>query len=370
MKIGEPFNPRNTFVGLFIPEALAASSAYSSTAKLAYGHLVRRAGENGHCWPSAADVGKHTGVGERAAQRALKELQAGEHPLIRATFRRDKNGRQTSNEYAFIWCPILQGSGPVKNDTVPLSETTPSGVSKMTGMTPSKTTPEKCQEKSATGKVSDEDEGTSTPSAELAEMLPDWLDADAQRRIWQGCRRFAADCTPAEVAAAVRTKMRVLGKRTNPGLLISSVPKMFEGPRGFHYGFRQQAAEQARELQELERIARAEELDVPMVVPNPGPTGSERSQEPRGEIRPDARAPRSPTAEICWRCGSDGVVNGTVSWCDCERGQEQRRARPGYVDDLIRTGWNPGAPAAAVQPRPPQSKPGPQSEAAIVSGGA
>ena len=92
MKIGEPFNPRNAFVGLFIPEALAASTDYSSTAKPVYGHLVRRAGANGHCWPSAADVAKFTGVGERAAQRALKELQAGNHPLIRATFRQDEKG--------------------------------------------------------------------------------------------------------------------------------------------------------------------------------------------------------------------------------------------------------------------------------------
>ena len=156
---GEEFNPRRKFVGLFIPEALAASAAISSTAKLAYGHLVRRAGENGRCWPSAADVAKYTGVKERAAQRALKELQSGDHPLIRATFRRDEKGRQTSNEYAFIWSPILgsvKSGSPVKNDTLPLSKTTPPGLSETTGTTLSKTTPEKCQKKSVTGKGSEE----------------------------------------------------------------------------------------------------------------------------------------------------------------------------------------------------------------------
>jgi Helix-turn-helix domain len=253
LKIGEPFNPRNTFVGLFIPEALAASTAISSTAKLAYGHLIRRAGENGRCWPSAADVAKYIGVGQRAAQRALKELQSGDHPFIRATFRYLK-GRQTTNEYAFIWNPILEGvknGSPVKNDTLSPSGTTPSGVSEMTGTTLSKTTPEKCQKKSNTGKVSNEDEATSVAPGELAELLPDWLDAEAQRRIWQGCRRFATDCSTEEVAAALQDKMRLLGKKTNPGLLITSVPKMFEGPRGFQHRFRQhthqQAAEQERQ---------------------------------------------------------------------------------------------------------------------------
>jgi len=66
--------------------------------------------------------------------------------------------------------------------------------------------------------------------AELGELLPDWLAADAQRRIWQGYRQFATDCTFEEVAAAVRDKIQLLGKKANPGLLSTSVPKMFEGP--------------------------------------------------------------------------------------------------------------------------------------------
>jgi hypothetical protein len=77
-----------------------------------------------------------------------------------------------------------------------------------------------------------------------------------------------------------------------------------------------------------------------------------------------------PTAPACLRCGSDGVVDGTVSWCDCERGREQRRARPGYVDYLVRKGWKPGAIAAAVQPRPPQSEPAPLRDVATAAGGA
>jgi|GEM_PF-3354789 len=210
-------------------------------------------------------------------------------------------------------------------------------------------------------------EPTMTTPAELAELLPDWLDAEVQRRIWQGSRQFATDCTLEEVAAAVQDKLRVLGKKTNPGLLITSVPKMFEGPRGFHHRSRQRAAEQERQRQELERI---EQLAVPTVVSNTGTNGLKRSQEPPSDMTPKVSAPTSPAAEVCLRCGSDGVVNGTVSWCDCERGREQRRARPGYVDYLIRKGWKPGAIAAAVQPRPPQSEPGPLRDVATAAGGA
>jgi hypothetical protein len=70
--------------------------------------------------------------------RALKELTAAN--MIRPIPRREKTGRQTSNEYEFIWGPILQGEGD-KDDTLPpdksdrgrVTTTTPSGV---TGMTP------------------------------------------------------------------------------------------------------------------------------------------------------------------------------------------------------------------------------------------
>jgi hypothetical protein len=122
MKVGQPFNPRKTFLGLFIPEGLASSPAFSSTSKLAYGHLVRRSGAQGRCWPSYSDIARHIGVQERAAQRALKELQTGPPPLIRSSARTDANGRQTSNEFLFLWCDLFEGvksDTPVENDALP-----------------------------------------------------------------------------------------------------------------------------------------------------------------------------------------------------------------------------------------------------------
>ena len=69
--------------------------------------------------------------------RALKELAAAN--LIRPIPRREKSGRQTSNEYEFLWGPILRGEGdkydtlpPDKSDRGRVTPMTPSGVTEMT----------------------------------------------------------------------------------------------------------------------------------------------------------------------------------------------------------------------------------------------
>src|SRR5665811_2313820 len=81
----QPFAPRNAFrgIGVFVPESVAASTRLSRTAKLCYGHLVRRAGKKTQCWPSYRDIANSIGVGERQAMRALKELTTAN--LIRPT---------------------------------------------------------------------------------------------------------------------------------------------------------------------------------------------------------------------------------------------------------------------------------------------
>ena len=77
------------------------------------------------------------------------------------------------------------------------------------------------------------EEATSSPAAELARRLGEWisLDDDAVRQIWDACRRGTPDCTPHEVAMLAGTKFPLVrsGKIGNPaGLLISSVPRFFE----------------------------------------------------------------------------------------------------------------------------------------------
>lgn len=133
---GDAFNPRRVFrgIGALVPERVAASTELSMTAKLCYGHLVRRAGERDQCWPSIRDIAQHIGVSERHAMRALEELKDAE--LIRSAPRNDPSGRQTSNVYEFTWGPILQREGdksdtllPVKTDRGRASNLTRSGVS-------------------------------------------------------------------------------------------------------------------------------------------------------------------------------------------------------------------------------------------------
>ena len=137
--LGAAFNPRQVFrgIGLFIPETIAASRELSMTAKVVYGHFVRRAGRNGRCWPSFRDIAKSIGLGTRQTMRAVKELV--DTALIRSMPRSDTTRRQTSNGYEFIWGAILQGEGdktdtlpPAKSDTGTLTHSTPTGVSEMT----------------------------------------------------------------------------------------------------------------------------------------------------------------------------------------------------------------------------------------------
>lgn len=215
LKHGEPFNPRNTFVGIFIPEALAASMLISSTAKLAYGHLVRRAGGDGRCFPSANDVGRHTGVGERAAKRALKELQNGDPPLIRATFRADKFGRQTSNEYAFIWGPILEGvknDTPVRNDTHHHVENDPHGGVKndTRKVKERKVSEEKCQKEGSSSSDSQNSPAMEQKTESTTIIIPS--NAKPENKTW----------TPTDIAGLKAGLALHRGQDTTPDVAITS----------------------------------------------------------------------------------------------------------------------------------------------------
>src|SRR5262249_5898057 len=106
--LGEPFNPYGLFTGIFIPEALARSPIISAGAKLAYGRLVRYGGSDGECYPAMATLAAEIGVGERQAQRYVKELER-EGLLRRRT--RFSGGAQTSNAFEFLWHQVFEGGG-------------------------------------------------------------------------------------------------------------------------------------------------------------------------------------------------------------------------------------------------------------------
>src|ERR1700677_4124 len=100
MNQGEPFNPHRLFIGVFIPVSLASSQTLSPTAKLAWGHLARRAGKDGRCFPSHRDIAVHLGVSKTHVKRIVAELES--VALIRRIARHEESGRQQSNVYEFL----------------------------------------------------------------------------------------------------------------------------------------------------------------------------------------------------------------------------------------------------------------------------
>jgi len=104
-RIGQPFNPFRTFTGIFIPEGMVRSPLISAGAKLAYGRLLRYAGQNGECYPAVETLAAEIGVGDRQVQRYLAELER-EHLVRRIT--RYRGRAQTSNGFEFLWHEMFQ----------------------------------------------------------------------------------------------------------------------------------------------------------------------------------------------------------------------------------------------------------------------
>jgi hypothetical protein len=68
LRIGQPFKPYKLFNGIFVPEALLKYRSLSAGAKLAYGRLVRYAGEDGGCWPAIQTIAAELGIGPTQAR--------------------------------------------------------------------------------------------------------------------------------------------------------------------------------------------------------------------------------------------------------------------------------------------------------------
>ena len=121
MQTGQPFKPFRMFHGVFIPEGLVRAKGISPGAKLAYGRLVRYAGENGKCYPSVDSLAAEIGVGERQAQKYLANLERAK--LIRRVSR-FMGASQTSNAFEFLWHTMFEDgvndrSGEGVNDNSP-----------------------------------------------------------------------------------------------------------------------------------------------------------------------------------------------------------------------------------------------------------
>lgn len=101
----KPFNPYGTAAGIFIPYAVVQCKELSSTAKMLYGHYLRRAGKDGRCWPSKGDCAASLAIDERSVKRTSAELEA--FGLIQRMPQYRKDGSQSSNAIEFLRHPIL-----------------------------------------------------------------------------------------------------------------------------------------------------------------------------------------------------------------------------------------------------------------------
>jgi hypothetical protein len=94
--VGQEFNPYRLFKVNCIPEAICRYRGLSDGAKLAYGRLMRYAGEDGNAFPAVGTLADEIGKSINQARRCLQELSAKQFIKIAPTA-----GRQ--NHYKFLW---------------------------------------------------------------------------------------------------------------------------------------------------------------------------------------------------------------------------------------------------------------------------
>ena len=115
MKIGEPFNPYGTSIGLFVSYEIVRCRDLSASAKFLYGHYMRRAGKDGRCFPSIEDCAEHLGQTPKQIKKVAKELE--DFGLIRRIPRFFESGAQTTSRIEFLFHPILAPALPEYDQT-------------------------------------------------------------------------------------------------------------------------------------------------------------------------------------------------------------------------------------------------------------
>ncbi len=100
MQIGQPYNPRKIFTGIFVPDGIIMHP----DAKICFGRLCWFANDAGYCWPKQETLARSICASKRQTQRYIDEL-------IRAGFIGVRQrGLNRSNVYVFLWHAALEGS--------------------------------------------------------------------------------------------------------------------------------------------------------------------------------------------------------------------------------------------------------------------
>lgn len=125
MIVGELYNPKKLFTGIFVPESMARlpTSCLSPGAKLLFGRLSWHVNEEGECFPSREKLAEEIGASESSVRDYLRELE-NEAFIIRV-----RSGPK-SNNYDFPWHPVLESSLRKKRQTpeCPSKQAPPEGV--------------------------------------------------------------------------------------------------------------------------------------------------------------------------------------------------------------------------------------------------
>lgn len=108
MVIGQPFNPYQTFTGIFIPECLVKYRGITASSKICYGRLARYAGKDGEAYPSQETLAAEIGLDKRQCVRVLNMLEK-EGFIRRIVPTGPDRWLHKTTHYVFLWHPVFDG---------------------------------------------------------------------------------------------------------------------------------------------------------------------------------------------------------------------------------------------------------------------
>jgi hypothetical protein len=300
--IGGQFNP----YGMPRVRQKIRASSLSLGAKAIAEALIDR-GREGRCFPSIKLLAEDINVKPRQAQRYVQELTASGYVHSDPVF--DKNRRQTSNAYGFIWRVEYETDGRAANMT-PTANTTPSPTSRKTPPRTANTTPGRAANMTYKGiqkegiqketsssssvtaspvvpekaKTEDEDESirfsqTPTPNSDKQEAI------EHSAEDLEKLAKFMFDSIPIENGRTIaKSRWPILARELAvlaPAWSVDEIIKAFRNNRGEHGG-RPQFAIWFPKV--LPRIYQRWKGIAPEVEPEPEPAIEAECAKPEPEL--------------------------------------------------------------------------------------
>ena len=109
MEIGQDYNPRGIFKGIFIPNVIMECDKLTPIDKLLWGMLNKHAGDDRKCYPSQDLLAKEINCTTRSIIKSLQNLEDLKFVRIEKVSGKDKLDH-LHNCYYFIWNEITENS--------------------------------------------------------------------------------------------------------------------------------------------------------------------------------------------------------------------------------------------------------------------